>query len=262
MSKPLLDPRAFSGKGASSGDAPAIVPLKYGPASLRMYATTDFERKYRARAADREPWTVAWLEAHVQPGDVVFDVGANVGSFALIAATRVGAAGRVYAFEPGYASYARLCDNIILNDLDDRIVPVPMPLAATTSLVSFAYRSVHAGQSRHEMQPWPALAPPDDRRFRQPSLAFRLDDLVGLFHVPVPNHVKLDVDGAERDVLEGFGGLLADPALRSLLVEIDRALTTPITDMLEAHGLELTSRFQRDDDQPCWYGLFTRKTRP
>src|SRR5688572_16912126 len=149
--KPKAEPRGFSGAGGSAGAGPSIVELRYAPASLRLYATNDFERKYRARACDREPWTVAWLDSHVQPGDVVFDIGANVGPFSLIAAVRVGANGRVYAFEPAYASFARLCDNIVLNEFDDRIVPIPMPLAAATGLVSFTYRSVHAGQSRHEV---------------------------------------------------------------------------------------------------------------
>jgi hypothetical protein len=130
--KPKAEPRGFSGAGGSGGVGPSIVELRHAPASLRLYATNDFERKYRARACDREPWTVAWLDSHVQPGDVVFDIGANVGPFSLIAAVRVGANGRVFAFEPGYASFARLCDNIVLNEFDDRIVPIPMPLAAAT----------------------------------------------------------------------------------------------------------------------------------
>jgi len=255
-----LNPRAFSGGDSAPGPEPPVVQLNYGGAPLRLYATTTFERKYRARAGDREPWTVQWLEESIKPGDVVFDIGANVGPFSLIAATRVGAAGRVYAFEPGYASFARLCDNIVLNELDDRIVPVPMPLAAATGLVNFVYRSVHAGQSRHVMQS-PSAEPTGRRtQFRQSSFAFRLDDLARLFDLPPANHVKLDVDGAEVQVLEGFGSLLNAPTLQTLLVEIDRGLTSQVVDLLHAHSFDLSSRFERNQDTPCWYGLFRRTT--
>ncbi len=49
-----------------------------------------------------------------------------------------------------------------------------------------------------------------------------LDDLVAQFGVPVPNHIKIDVDGIESEILAGAAATLKDPALRSILVELSR----------------------------------------
>ena len=109
------------------------------------------------------------------------------------------------------------------------------------------------------MHAWPPPPVPDpDRRFLQPSFAFRLDESVRQFHLPVPTHVKLDVDGAELHVLEGFGALLDAPALQTMLVEIEHGLTVEVPQLLAAHGLALASRYQREKEAPCWYGLFQR----
>ena len=51
----------------------------------------------------------------LDPGEVFWDVGANVGYFALVAAARVGDTGQVLAFEPGAAALERLTDNVGLN---------------------------------------------------------------------------------------------------------------------------------------------------
>ena len=49
------------------------------------------------------------------PGDNVIDIGANVGSFAILAASIVGTAGKVFAFEPAGGTFSRLKRNIELN---------------------------------------------------------------------------------------------------------------------------------------------------
>jgi hypothetical protein len=52
---------------------------------------------------------------YLRPGDCVVDIGANIGLFTLIAASRVGEHGRVYAIEPALTTYRRLLENISLN---------------------------------------------------------------------------------------------------------------------------------------------------
>ncbi len=74
--------------------------------------------KAAARFIYDEPETVWWIDHIVQPGDCVWDVGANVGLYALYAARRVGAGGTVIAFEPAADNYAALCRNVTLNPPD------------------------------------------------------------------------------------------------------------------------------------------------
>src|SRR6185312_84581 len=65
----------------------------------------------------------------LRPGDVFVDGGANVGLFTLVAANRVGAAGKVIAFEPGRAVRMSLLANVVLNGLA-QVEVVPFALAA------------------------------------------------------------------------------------------------------------------------------------
>jgi len=242
-----------------SGD---VAVVDYPRHEIRILVTSDAERKWRTTACAKEPWTVAWLDARVRPGEVLYDIGANVGVFSLIAGTLLEGHGAVVAFEPGYANYARLCENIVLNELEERIIPVPLPLSSRTGLQAFTYRSVEPGQSRHTFtgEAWTGGAPrPKHRRYSQPMLGMTLDAAVSLFALPRPTLIKLDVDGAELHVLEGAQETLAVEALRSLVVEIDGELTDPVMALLARFGFRLVERPDRGRDKKAWYGIFARE---
>ena len=51
-------------------------------------------------------------------------------------------------------------------------------------------------------------------------MAVSLDDLTGRFSLAFPNHIKIDVDGIEELIIDGARNTLADPRLKSVLVEI------------------------------------------
>ena len=202
---------------------------------------------------------MAWIERYIEPGDVLYDIGANVGTFALIAAKHRRA--HVLAFEPGYATFAKLCDNIQLNGCQFSIAPIPLPLSDATGLVTFKYRSNHPGQSRHALR--------DSRwRFRdegvagahyeQPVCAISLDTAIAQFRLPEPAHIKLDVDGAEARVLAGAARTLQAKALRTLLVEIDNAQWDAVTRGLRDAGFALKERYTHGKDDSPDYGLFVR----
>ncbi len=71
-----------------------------------------------------EPATTRLFLDEIVPNDVVLDVGANAGYFTLLAATRVGPAGRVYAFEPNPAVLVELKNHVALNHVEDRVTVV------------------------------------------------------------------------------------------------------------------------------------------
>jgi hypothetical protein len=92
-------------------------------------------------------------------------------------------------------------------------------------------------------------------------VTFRLDDVVARFGLPLPNHIKLDVDGGELSLLEGAAGVLASPTLQTVLVEVNTAQSEAITSVLAAHGLALNTRINIQNkcgEYRVWYGLFTR----
>lgn len=240
------------------------VQLDFPECEIWIRASSSMERKWRAHSCAKEPWTADWLRNAVKPGEVLYDIGANVGTFSLVAAKHCQA--RVIAFEPGYSSFARLCDNIQLNGCQHMIVPVPVPLTDNNGVFGFKYRSVDPGQSRHRLKPeawrFRGLTPAADR-YEQPMLAMTLDDVVSTFGLPEPQHVKIDVDGVEERVLAGARRTLKSPGLRSLLIEADQAMWPAVVSLLERAGLTLDRRIARDTkkaDAPA-YGLFIRARR-
>jgi FkbM family methyltransferase len=230
--------------------------LDYSHQEIWLHVTSDEERRYRLRTPNKEPWTIEWLRSHLRRGDVLYDIGANVGVFSLIAALETGA--RVLAFEPGFANYARLCENIHLNGCAQTITPLPWLLANKAGLFPFEYRSLSPGQSRHVMRDSSAAPQGDGLVYVQPMTSMALDLAIRLFAFPIPNHIKLDVDGAEGLVLEGAADTLGRPELRSVLVEANAQTGAEVTSRLERAGLQLAEQHIRDKPGAPWYGVFER----
>jgi len=257
------DTRGPAGSDTGDDAGTDTVRLDFPDCEIWIRASSPMERSWRARSCAKEPWTVEWLRNTVRADEVLYDIGANVGTFSLVAAKHCQA--RVIAFEPGYASFARLCDNIQLNGCQHMIVPVPIPLTNSNGIFGFKYRSVDPGQSRHKLKPdaWRFRgAAPATARYEQPMLAMTLDDVVTTFHLPEPHHVKVDVDGAEDRVLVGARQVLKSARLRSVLIEADKAKWPAVATLLEDAGLSLDKRIDRDKPDAPEYGLFVRRNRP
>jgi FkbM family methyltransferase len=164
------------------------------------------------------------------------------------------------AFEPGYASFARLCDNLALNRCQGTVIPIPLPLWSCTSIMGLKYRDVTPGQSRHQLMPRtpPSAARSRESRYEQPVLGIMLDDLVRLYHLPPPTAVKLDVDGAETHVLQGAIDTLRGEDLRSVLVEFSEETGKDVRAVLRKAGFLEASVVARDKPNAPIYAEFRR----
>lgn len=252
--------RRLSGFQSEEVGPPTARRLDYPGHELYLYVTSRVEHKSRVHSCAKEPWTVSWIEEHAHANDVFYDIGANVGAYSLIAASRVGPSGRVVAIEPGYGSYAHLCDNVFLNGFEEVIIPVPLALGRQTGLGRFGYHSLYPGHARHGLGSNPALA--KSPLMISTVLALTLDDAIAMFGLPQPHLVKLDVDGTEMDVLEGARHALESRACRSLVMEVEVPNTDDVVDWMRRRGFTLGARHQRErDGEPVgwWYGVFERQ---
>ena len=77
-----------------------------------------------------------FVQRYLRPGDAVVDVGANIGVYTLLAASCVGAQGRVLAFEPSRQVYARLEENVRINGLS-QVEPQCLALGSAPGTVDF-----------------------------------------------------------------------------------------------------------------------------
>ena len=170
-----------------------------------------------------EPDTVEWVEAFTD-GAVYWDIGANIGVFALYAGLKPGV--RVLAFEPAAGSFAVLNRNIEMNSMD-RIAAYCVAFAQETKLGSLNMSSISPGSS---MNGFGSERDQFDRtidvKFRQGAVGFSIDDFVRIFSPPCPTHVKIDVDGIEADILRGGRDTLSAPSVRTMIVEIEGDMTS------------------------------------
>ncbi len=191
---------------------------------------------------DREPETIEWIDQFQTPC-AFWDIGANVGAYALYAALRPDVS--VLAFEPSPASYAALARNIEANRRGDDIKALCVAFGDRTRLGSLNMSATHAGNSFNSFESTEdCFGRKLAVEFRQAALGFAIDDFRRLFGLAPPNYLKLDVDGTEDAILDGAAATLADPALRSVLIELEAAETPRnrrIAERLERAGLVLTS---------------------
>jgi FkbM family methyltransferase len=151
----------------------------------------------------------------LHPGAVVLDIGANVGFFTLLASKLVGPAGRVHAFEPLPRNLYYLEQHIRLNEASNVTVH-SLAIASTTGTARFG-DGENASQARlsnaGEIQ----------------VLTTSLDDLLASRRIPRPDFIKIDIEGAEGEALQGAATLLSG---------------SPRTIVLSTHGY--------DQHEICW----------
>lgn len=162
----------------------------------------------------KEPDTIEWIRK-MAPGTTLFDVGANMGQYSLVAAQR---GIRVHAFEPEAQNFALLVRNVIVNNLSDLITAWPLALSDRVSCNVLHLSSLIAGGSCHaygestDFHGHPKAFP-----YKQGSVAWTLDKFAG--EHGDPDYVKIDVDGFEHLVVKG--GQHTISRCKSVLIEIN-----------------------------------------
>jgi FkbM family methyltransferase len=145
-----------------------------------------------------DPNEFAFLDSILKEGMVFVDAGANEGLYSLFASRRVGASGRVFSFEPSQREFHRLSCNIQLNGLDN-VNAIQAALAEAPGEIELSIAdSSHAGQNTLGKFIYEVPLLRTERVPAQTLDAFAAES--GLARLDV---LKLDVEGAERRVLEG-----------------------------------------------------------
>ncbi len=167
-----------------------------------------------------EPEVSAAIVRMVKPGDVVVDVGANVGFFSLLAGLLSGPEGRVVSFEPGDNNIARLNTNIGLTKLDN-VILIDKPAGRGTGEVSFYMNRDNAGG--HAL--WDVGEFPGNTQSKNdPKIvtmhSTTIDDEMERLGLPVPKLIKVDTEGAEHEVLLGARRLLEGCKVPYIIAEL------------------------------------------
>lgn len=185
-----------------------------------------------------EPGVQSALAQLIRPKMTVYDIGANVGFFSMIAARLVGPYGRVVSFEPLPMNADQITHNAVINNFDNIVVRLealgndngwaPFFASDVPTLSRLAQFGAPAGSCA------------------QTNVSLRqLDGLIEDTRLPLPDFIKIDVEGAEADVLLGACHTIAK-SRPILLVEL-HGTNGPVAGALEEQGYLVFVLGSRDD---------------
>ena len=163
-----------------------------------------------------EKQTTELFERIVKPGMVVFDVGAHVGYYTLLAARQIGETGEVHAFEPEPSNYNLLTQNVEFNNYQN-VVCVNKVVSKDTGSKELFLTSLDNGRYsiyNHGL--------PKKRSVLAQSIS--LDDYVSEKNLTKIDLIKVDVEGAETDVLNGAAKLLSNLNVGNVIIEFNPGL--------------------------------------
>ena len=212
--------------------APVLVETPVPDAGVSVSFSVHTWIEYHNRARDSysgEPDMIDWLKTTLQPGDVLWDIGANVGAYSILAAKLCPGA-RVFSFEPFIPTFSHLWENIVLNAVTAQVFPVCAGLSNRTAPESLSVVDPRAGSAGHQVGE-------TGGKMQQGVIAVRGDDLHTLFGLPQPTLLKLDIDGLEIVAVEGLRETLRLATLRSVMIEVQTGKSEePVQKACEAAG--------------------------
>lgn len=186
----------------------------------------------------KEPCTIAWLN-NIPKNAVFLDIGANIGMYSLYAAVVKKA--QVYAFEPESQNYSLLNKNIFTNNVSKRVRAFCGAISDKDGLDSLYLSNFALGSSCHSLGEEVGFdLEPRKSPFAQGAISFSIDTLVEKGLIPLPEFVKIDVDGFEHKVLEGARNTLSNEKVQSVIIELNPHLQEHIgaVNLLKELGFE------------------------
>jgi FkbM family methyltransferase len=150
----------------------------------------------------------------VEEGDVVVDVGANVGVFTLKARKQTGRRGKVIAIEPEKKNYLRLCRNIGVNRFSD-VFPVNVAVTDFDGIADFYVKDASV---EHTLLPTTSLSYDTHTVTTRKVQVRMLPSVLRELGVNRVDFLKVDAEGVELEVLRGAEKLLSDKKIRKVSV--------------------------------------------
>ncbi len=203
----------------------------------RIYVSSEGGLKYlRPRLAGVDPVLTDLVGEVVQPGSVVWDVGANVGLFTFAAASSATATGTVVAFEPDTWLVEMLRRSARLaGESDDRATVEVVPAAICDSVGVQRFHIASRSRATSHLAGFGGNQT-GGTRSAQLVATFTLDHL--LTQLPSPDVLKIDVEGAEQLVLHGGSRMLAE-VRPTVICEVSAPNSDAVGALLRAHGYQI-----------------------
>jgi FkbM family methyltransferase len=208
------------------------------PNSLNRWRVETFSTK--------EPETLEWIDS-LEDNAVLWDIGANVGLYSIYAAKTKNS--RVFSFEPSIFNLELLARNIFINKLTSNITIIPLPLTSKIEISNLNMTSTSWGGA---ISTFGSKAIGHDgkimeKTFEFSTLGISMDAAVEILNIPVPDYIKMDVDGIEHFILMGGENVLRQ--IKGIIIEINDDFIEQdqtATKLLQQCGLRLDKKLHSD----------------
>lgn len=153
---------------------------------------------------------MGFLLHFLRKGDMFFDIGANIGSYTVLAAGEVGT--QVMAFEPIPSTYKSLKNNIEVNKISGLVKALNVGVGAKAETLIFS--EVHDTVNH--------VIPAGEKASAKNCIevpVVAIDEIVNNNRIPVL--IKMDVEGFETEVLNGMSTTLKDGDLKGIIIELN-----------------------------------------
>jgi FkbM family methyltransferase len=181
-----------------------VVTIRFGPLSNYKWVCNE-DHQFWMPLGLYERETTKWLMKSIKSRDVFFDVGANAGYFSLLGSKYVGEEGKVISFEPIPLNCKIIEEHLVANNVNTVVVE-NLAVSKDTGTVNFTIE--HNNPTSHMESISITHAPVSPKDTIQVN-SISLDEYI-IRHGIAPNIIKVDVEGAEKLVLEGSTALLRD----------------------------------------------------
>lgn len=195
---------------------------------------------------EREPEVLDWIDGF-EAGCTFFDVGASFGTETLYAALKPNGPKKIVSFDLSLASSFNLAYNICLNNIKN-VDQYFLALGDKMKLIFFEEPTQYyfvKGREKYDSIPFN-------------SLSISMDQFIKMSHLS-PDYIKIDVDGAELDIISGMSGTLKNQKLKSVVVEVSHKSEPAITEFFEKAGFKIEFERRFDEEETLYKNIiFTR----
>jgi FkbM family methyltransferase len=208
---------------------------KHGITYIAYPSGQDYIVKNLFWLGDFEPWITTVIGCLVRPGEIVCDVGANVGDTALQISSYVGSSGHIYCFEPVPLLQTCLTENLKANHVS-HVTLIPKALSNCSGQLTMTVETTHPGRSR--------IAREDKTNSVHENIEVEVttfDSWLKDSDISEVAVCKLDVEGHELEVLEGMENALNAAQIGSVVFERHKHCdaTDPVLELLRNHNYRL-----------------------
>ena len=200
----------------------------------------------------KEPDTLDWLDSF-EPDSCYFDLGANIGQYSLYPVKKYRNRIHVYAFEPQSINYYLLNKNIYLNKLGNNISSYCIAISGKSEFSKLYIPKFIPGGNRSQFGEEDIGNMKNPTTHIQGMFGVTLDDLCSTWDFPLPNYIKIDVDGIEIPIIKGAMNVLNNHTVKSVIVELgtDEEQKEAVTLMRHA-GLDVKLKTTRNWGETCF----------